>query len=42
MALFTASINALARRMSAGAAVSIGSFNGVQRALAALPGSPPR
>jgi hypothetical protein len=42
MALFTASINALARRMSAGAAVSIGSLHGVQRAVAAPPGSPPR
>jgi len=42
MALFTASINALARRMSAGVAVSIGSCNGVERAIAALPDPPPR
>jgi hypothetical protein len=42
MAPFTASINALACRMSASKAVSIGSLLGVERALAAMPGSPPR
>jgi len=42
MALFTASINALARRMSAGLTVSIGSLFEASRALAAPPGSPPR
>jgi hypothetical protein len=42
MTLFTASINALARRMPAGLAVSIDSLHGVERAIAAPPGSPPR
>jgi len=42
MALFTASINALARRMPAREAVVIGPLRGVQRAVAASPGSPPR
>jgi len=42
MTLFAASINVPARRMSAGAAVSIGSLFGANRALAKPPGSPPR
>jgi len=42
MTLFTASINVLARRMSASVAVSIGSLFGANCALAAPPGSPPR
>jgi hypothetical protein len=42
MALFTASINALARRMSAREAVAIDSLFAVQRAIAAPSGSPPR